>query len=316
MQTCRATWIKIESVQLDFRPQYEPLTAPGQIDHHLADLTVTASADLTLQQLQDRLAEAEQWVPIDGDPSQTLGTLVETNSTGPLRLGYGAWRDLLLGMQLRTPGGKLITAGGRTMKNVAGYDVTKFMVGQHGLFGQIITITTRTYRRPTGSLLVRFAASAELIGQFLPTPKRPHWAMLCEGSLFCGYFGDEFALDFYEKILQPHSPLNMTRQSLREDIAFRASHWLPMRQPVRFRATVPPAQVIEFIHQAHLREFAADAAFGVVVGSYAPTQKTVLFRLAHDLGGKVIFDGPSHLSDFSSGAELELLTRIQKAFEA
>ena len=77
----------------------------------------------------------------------------EQNSTGPLRLGYGAWRDLLLGVQFTNGRGELITAGGRTVKNVAGYDLTKFMVGSHGVFGRLVTITTRTYRRPDRALV-------------------------------------------------------------------------------------------------------------------------------------------------------------------
>ena len=66
------------------------LTAPGEIDHHVADMTATASGDVTLGQYQARLAESGQWFPIDGNSDTPLATLVETNSTGPLRLGYGA----------------------------------------------------------------------------------------------------------------------------------------------------------------------------------------------------------------------------------
>ena len=102
-----------------FRPQRAPLVAAGAVDHQAQDLTVTAAADVTLATLQQKLAEYEQWLAIDGDPNHTLGELVETNSTGPLRLGFGAWRDLLLGVQFTTPSGKFITAGAATMKNVA-----------------------------------------------------------------------------------------------------------------------------------------------------------------------------------------------------
>src|SRR5436305_3441564 len=121
-----------------FRPQRERLVQPGQIEHFVADLTVTASADVTLEQLQHTLARGDQWLPIDGNPKRTLGELVESNSTGPLRLGFGAWRDMLLGVQFTTRSGRRITAGARTMKNVAGYDLSKFMVGQRGVFGNLL----------------------------------------------------------------------------------------------------------------------------------------------------------------------------------
>ena len=107
------------------RENRTPIIPPGAIEHHVADLSATFAADVTLQAAQQKLAEYDQWLPIDGDTSKTLGELVDYNSTGPLRLGYGAWRDLLLGAQFTNGKGQLITAGGRTVKNVAGYDVNR-----------------------------------------------------------------------------------------------------------------------------------------------------------------------------------------------
>src|SRR5690348_9516619 len=99
------------------RPDQTPFVPPGGIDHRHADVTAFFAADVTLKQPQATLGEPAQWLPIDGDEELTLGQLVEQNSTGPLRLGYGAWRDLLLGVQFHDGTGKLITAGGQTMKN-------------------------------------------------------------------------------------------------------------------------------------------------------------------------------------------------------
>src|SRR5688572_30963415 len=141
----------------DFRPDLQPLVAPGAIDHHVGDMTATVAADVSLRRVQEEIAGAGQWLPIDGDPDLSVGDLVETNSTGPLRLGYGAWRDLMLGAQFHNGAGELITAGGRTVKNVAGYDLTKVMVGQPGVFGRVVTITVRTYRKPEAALLATFA---------------------------------------------------------------------------------------------------------------------------------------------------------------
>src|SRR5687767_15175859 len=135
-------------------------------------MTATFSADLTLVDAQAKLGETDQWLPIDGDPSQTLGQLVEQNSTGPLRLGYGAWRDLLLGCQFHNGRGELITAGGRTLKNVAGYDLTKFMIGQRGVFGRVITVTTRTYRGPEAAAVARFEPDGRVVGRLLISPCR------------------------------------------------------------------------------------------------------------------------------------------------
>src|SRR4051812_25752197 len=146
-------------MNLEFRANHTPLVAPGGIECFERDMTVTISADVTLAAAQAKLAEFNQWLPIDGDMQIALGELVESKSTGPLRLGYGGWRDLLLGVQFLNGRGELITAGGRAVKNVAGYDLSKFMVGQRGIFGRLVTLTTRTYRRPTDALLARFGAN-------------------------------------------------------------------------------------------------------------------------------------------------------------
>src|SRR5271155_4146956 len=183
--------------QAEYRPQQSPLVQPGQIEHHINDMTVTAAGDVQLKILQSKLAENDQWLPIDGNADIPISRLVEQNSTGPLRLGWGAWRDLLLGCQFRNGLGQLVTAGGRTMKNVAGYDLAKFMIGQYGIFGEGVTITARTFRRPQGALLVRFAPDIQTLNRLLPTNHRPQWCILTTDALLCGYLGDQRMLDYW-----------------------------------------------------------------------------------------------------------------------
>src|SRR3954453_3275574 len=161
---------------LHYRPQRGPLVLPGDADVHARDMTATFSAEMTLREAQRRLGEVGQWLPIDGGGEEPLGKLVEFNSTGPLRLGYGAWRDLLLGVQFSNGRGELVTAGGRTVKNVAGYDLTKFMVGSHGIFGRLETLTTRTYKRHDRALAARLPPEIALASRLLPTALRPQWA--------------------------------------------------------------------------------------------------------------------------------------------
>src|SRR4051794_29366454 len=96
-----------------FRAQRELAVPPGGVELHARDMTVCAAADVPLSVVQEKLAAVDQWLPIDGDPTLTVGNLVEANSTGPLRLGYAAWRDLLLGAQFYNGRGELISAGGR-----------------------------------------------------------------------------------------------------------------------------------------------------------------------------------------------------------
>jgi glycolate oxidase FAD binding subunit len=286
------------------------LTAPGTIDHHVADLTATIASDVTLGLVGETLGAMGQWLPIDGDEQMSVGQLIERNSTGPLRLGYGAWRDLLLGVQFHNGLSELITAGGRTVKNVAGYDLTKFMVGQRGIFGRLVTVTVRTWRRPAGALLATFAPDAGLVNHLLPTVARPQWAMLTPETLLCGYLGDERTLDYYESALPQWNPRSIERRTLEADIAQRRRMW---RQRA-FRAAVPPAKLHEFLIAARLNDWVADAAFGVVLGDGDPAAVRAAAR-AHR--GNVTIDDPAGGFDFDDlpDAQRALLERLKRAFD-
>jgi glycolate oxidase FAD binding subunit len=303
---------------MEFRAPRERLVGLGQIEHHRADLTATCAADVSLDALQQTLGQVEQWLPVDGDPRAAIGTLVSTNSTGPLRLGFGGWRDLLLGVQVRLRSGQLITVGARTMKNVAGYDLTKFMVGSYGRFGELETITFRTYRRPTHGLLVEFEPREDLIGQLLPTTARPQWAMIAGGRMFCGYLGDAATIAFYQADLPPHRPLRLAPQSPADDIAFRAQGWLPPRDGLKFRASVPPIKTLAFMQQLHLDNLAADPTFGIVVGACAAEQMQQLRATAQSFHGTVVFDDPADLQSFggADAATVNLLRRLEAAFQS
>ena len=294
----------------EHRADRAPLVADGQIEHHVGDLSATVAADVSLRTLQQTFSEAGQWLPIDGAADATVGELVDTNSTGPLRLGYGAWRDLLLGAQFRNGRDELITAGGRAVKNVAGYDLTKFMVGQRGVFGKLVTITTRTYKRPDGAIVARFAPKASLVHRLIPSPQRPQWAVLTEDALLCGYLGDERTLAYYQETLASQwQPISVTRRTLEDDVELRAKLWRG-----GFRASVPPARIKDFVNAVLPQKWVADAAFGIVVGDSADAQ--LVRGTAQALGGTVVFDctGAAFL-DVPPGPVRDLLERLKDAFD-
>jgi hypothetical protein len=275
------------------------------------DMTVTIAADVPLAAVQERLAAIGQWLAIDGDPARPVGRLVEINSTGPLRLGYGAWRDLLLGCQFRNGRGELITAGGRAVKNVAGYDLTKFMVGQQGIFGQIATITARTYRRPAGALLVEREPDVRAISELLTTPLRPQWAILTADRLRLGYLGDQPALEFWASRMQGE------RRSIDHDTEDRLKLFSrPYDQGVTFRASVPPARLREFASSAPLTYWGADAVFGIVRGCCDESALPALRQAASAIGGTAWREAGESIDDLAAGnpAQHQLLLRLRDAF--
>jgi glycolate oxidase FAD binding subunit len=139
------------------------------IDHAVGDLTVTVEAGISFQLLQDQLATAGQFLPIDPlfPDTATIGGLIATADTGSLRHRYGGVRDLLLGISWVRPDGAIAKAGGRVVKNVAGYDLMKLFTGAYGTLGLLQQVTMRVYPLPVaaGAVWITGAALAELIGQ-------------------------------------------------------------------------------------------------------------------------------------------------------
>ena len=117
-----------------------------------ADLTAGIGAGIRLEHFQSLLKQDGLWMPLDpsGGGQATLGGIVATNATGPLRHSYGAPRDMVVGMQVATTDGKLIKTGGRVVKNVAGYDLGKLLIGSYGTLGVITEVNLKLYPLPAG----------------------------------------------------------------------------------------------------------------------------------------------------------------------
>jgi FAD/FMN-containing dehydrogenase len=129
-----------------------------------ADLVATVQAGASLEVLRRRLADYGMWLAIDppGRPERSIGSVIATATAGPLRHGFGPVRDHVLGCTVATGDGRLVNAGGRVVKNVAGYDLTKLQVGGFGGFGIIAEahLRLRALPRADVTLLARGARDA------------------------------------------------------------------------------------------------------------------------------------------------------------
>lgn len=135
------------------------------IEHAVGDLTVTVEAGIRFADLQAMLAKANQFLAIDPayPATSTLGGIVATASTGSLRQRYGGVRDLLLGISFVRSDGEQVKAGGRVVKNVAGYDLMKLLTGSFGTLGAISQLTFRLYPLPENSQTVVLTGAAEMV---------------------------------------------------------------------------------------------------------------------------------------------------------
>jgi glycolate oxidase FAD binding subunit len=123
------------------------------IEHAWGDMTVTVEAGCTIGKLQGVLREHGQ--QLAADPMQprraTVGGVLATAESGTLRIRYGAIRDLVLGLEMALPDGSVIKAGGKVVKNVAGYDLTKLAIGSLGTLGVITRAVFRLHPVPVAA---------------------------------------------------------------------------------------------------------------------------------------------------------------------
>jgi glycolate oxidase FAD binding subunit len=133
------------------------------IAHAVGDLTVTVEAGMKFAKLQAILATAGQFLPLDpAYPDRaTIGGIIATADTGSLRHRYGGVRDLLLGITFVRADGKIAKAGGRVVKNVAGYDMMKLFTGAYGTLGILTEVTLRVYPLPTTEGTVILTGTAD-----------------------------------------------------------------------------------------------------------------------------------------------------------
>ena len=135
------------------------------VEHEPADLTVTCQAGITLDRLQRHLGQHGQLVPLGpawGEEA-TIGGILAANASGPSRHAYGAPRDFTIGMKVVTADGRITKAGGRVVKNVAGYDLCKLYIGSLGTLGVIVEASFKL--APTAKVERTAVATFETPGQ-------------------------------------------------------------------------------------------------------------------------------------------------------
>lgn len=147
------------------------------VEHCAGDLTATLPAGTTLAAANEILAGGGQWLPVDplfGDRA-TIGGIIATNDSGPRRYKYGTPRDLIIGVEMALADGRLAKAGGRVVKNVAGYDLGRLACGSYGALAVITSATFKLAPLPRSSrtVLARHADLAAICETALAVAAAP-----------------------------------------------------------------------------------------------------------------------------------------------
>jgi glycolate dehydrogenase FAD-binding subunit len=168
------------------------------IGHSQADMVVSVEAGITLEELQEELDKAAQFLPLDpfNSPGHTIGGLLATGWTGPLRFRFGSPRDFLIGIRVALPDGKLASAGGRVVKNVSGYDLMKLHYGALGSLGVIVAASFKVFPKPLRDITVSSGGGWDDVSRALSLPLAPSaLELFAGGRVVARFFGSPAAVD-------------------------------------------------------------------------------------------------------------------------
>jgi glycolate oxidase FAD binding subunit len=141
------------------------------VEHAVGDLTVTVEAGVKFADLQEILLKTGQFLPLEPAYPQeaTIGGIVATADSGSWRQRYGGVRDMLLGISFVRSDGQIAKAGGRVVKNVAGYDLMKLFTGSYGTLGILTEVTLRVYPVQEAAATVVLTGEKEAIASATKT---------------------------------------------------------------------------------------------------------------------------------------------------
>jgi glycolate oxidase FAD binding subunit len=168
------------------------------LEHSQADMVVSVEAGITLEAIQAELAKAGQFLPLDpfNSPGHTIGGLLATGWTGPLRMRFGSPRDFLIGIRVALPDGRLATGGGRVVKNVSGYDMMKLHYGALGSLGVIVAASFKVFPRPLHDVTLTSGGAWDDAQSALSTPVAPSaLELFSDGRVLARYTGSRDAIE-------------------------------------------------------------------------------------------------------------------------
>ncbi len=303
----RSPDLVVSMSRMDRIVQYEP-----------GDLTLTGGAGLALDALAERAGPERQWLPQDAPGTGgTLGALAATGAAGPFQAGYGAPRDLILGLDVVTGRGERLRLGGQVVKNVAGFDLVRLFVGSRGTLGIVTAVTVRLYPRPARDRTwVLRGAGLETL---LPVARRLATAAVTPAALEVverkgGLRGEDSAtlavrlVGSADQVAAEAALLEGAAEAeltpLDEDAA--AAFWRDVRDleeapDMVLRMTMPPAAALDLLHVAR--------ALGRVKGGRDELERSALVSAYHATTGVLRVAVPNVRTD--SGWDRRWAERLQ-----
>jgi FAD/FMN-containing dehydrogenase len=281
------------------------------------DMTAAVEAGITLAALQKQLGARGQWLPIDPPNAETVtvADILNANSSGPRRFGYGTIREHLIGIKVVLADGRIIKAGGKVVKNVAGYDLCKLFVGSRGTLGVIVEAVFKLRPLPEAEQFVQATCvSREQAGQLLdavleselmpivldlhnralpggPSSERSDPASTC---LVLGFAGTREEVEWQ---VEKARDVGVGEKS---SLDYEKAFWSSKAEPEVHFKSVLPSRLIEALRELGNLPFVARAGNGAIFyrGGTGEPRSDLPWELMRRL--KETYDPKSILPEFAS----------------
>lgn len=291
------------------------------VEHNEGDLTAILQAGVPVAAARAAFASAGQMLALDPpDEGATIGGVVATGDSGPLRHRYGGPRDLVLGVQVALPDGSLARAGSKVIKNVAGYDLAKLMTGAFGTLGVVTEVSVRLHPAPRDwlTVVVRRDDPHALAAAALELTHRPLEAERLDlrwedgaGAILvqlCGPSARERATAVDGEVVE-------------DDEALWAAQRAAQRGPVVVRVSTTQEGLADVLAAAreHGAVCVARAAHGLAWLRFESADAELVSSLRARLGACVLLDAPAELrravDPWGALSAEPLMRRVKERFD-
>jgi glycolate oxidase FAD binding subunit len=295
-------------------------------EHTWQDMTCVVEAGRPWASMQSLLGQHGQFVALDPlwPERATVGGIIATNDSGALRLRYGGLRDLVIGMTIVLADGTIAHTGGKVVKNVAGYDLHKLMIGAFGTLGIVTSVNFRLHSLPACTQTFSLSApAAEPLGKLMLKLLQ---AQLSTVAIQLRGAGDGFALDIQLACLpevlatQVATLEPMARND--EEGVWQARQTL-MERDLVFKGTMLPTEIARFAER--VRGLGGDSvtyANGIMMAGFPAAEATQVPQLRRELeearGSLTVVKQPANAELSSWGTppdSLPLMREIKQRFD-
>lgn len=284
------------------------------IEYRPDNMSIEVEAGITTGELLEKLAPNNIFYPIDTDNlNSTIGGQVAANEYGRKKYMYKSSRFHVLGLEFVSPQGEIVKVGGRTVKNVSGYDISQMLAGSWGTFGIITKVTLRVRPKPEKNLVLKLTVND--LKQLMDIAGKILEERISLASLTFEYKENKFTL--YLELEGFKDTVELQGKRLKERYAFVDVLSLPLQQQLNAKISVPITNYLKLLSEMERVveggiDFYGNITNGIVQVDLSEEMVEEIKSMVDKLQGALVFDRKVIVGKGNGPSNGKLLANIKK----